>query len=507
MGAKQITNVVTCTGNESSHTESLNIQQRSVRLLEALQSLGYMLVSFDSKGEIQYCSNELINKLGVLPPNRDIFIKELLTHGLEFNEIEHLLHSNDMQSQFADLNIFNGQYRVSTTFAQGDPPLTVLLFQSITDDKSNKAHLEHLERLATVGQVAAGAVHEFNNNLTSILGWAQIAEQNAEKDSPTATAVSIILENAKKAQRIFSKLLSMSRVKTDYYSNSRVSPVQIVEDALSSLSFEFHNRNIWVNRVLNEDGFCDIDEDRLSQVFINILKNAIEAIVENGELTVTSERKDDKIRISFCDTGLGMSEETIARVFESFFTTKKLDTSNPSGGTGLGLPVSLDILRDYDGDIEVTSELGKGSCFTVVLPALESQEESIRASFVARPTIPPGATVLVVDDEPDVGDMIRTALGLKGVSVVAVKNGEEALSHLNTMHFDAAFVDYSMPGISGHELARSILKEAPKLPIIFMSGFHIETDHIVTDFIKKPFDLDNIQEKLHAVLKRRKDSL
>ena len=118
---------------------------------------------------------------------------------------------------------------------------------------------------------------------------------------------------------------------------------------------------------------------------------------------------------------------------------------------------------------------------------------------------PPGAVVLVADDGPDVGEMIRMSLELKGVSVISVKSGEEALDYLKKMPFDAAFVDYSMPGLSGHELGRKILSIRPDMPIIFMSGLAVEKDAVVADFIKKPFDLDEIQAKLYRVLKRRKE--
>ena len=135
----------------------------------------------------------------------------------------------------------------------------------------------------------------------------------------------------------------------------------------------------------------------------------------------------------------------------------------------------------------------------------EAPRGSERTSFTPRPTIPPGAVVLVVDDEPDIGEMIRMSLELKGVSVLSVQNGDDAVAQLKKMPFDAAFVDYSMPGLCGHELGREIAEVQPDMPVVFMSGLTVELDDVVGDFIKKPFDLDEIQAKLYDVLKQKKE--
>jgi DNA-binding NtrC family response regulator len=122
----------------------------------------------------------------------------------------------------------------------------------------------------------------------------------------------------------------------------------------------------------------------------------------------------------------------------------------------------------------------------------------------SRGTIPPGVVVLVVDDEPDIGEMVRTSLELKGACVHAVQRGEQAVAECGKTHFDAAFVDFTMPGLSGHELVAEMLAVQPDLPIIYMSGFDVENHGTMTDFLKKPFDLDDIQEKLRHALKLSK---
>ena len=478
------------------------------RILDALSGTGCMTAAFTAEGEIEYCSPELIDRLGIRPPDRDAFIAAVGTTEPIRREVRRIAESFGADDiAVTEVYLSDHPYRMTGITAPGTPQLRIVTLQDTTFDKANPEQMERLERLAVVGQVAAGAVHEFNNNLTSILGWAQIAEQNTDPDSPAAAAVGIIAENARKARRIFSKLLNMSRSKPDEETVAPVAVTKIVDDALGILFFEMKNRNIELARNYDEDGTCRVDEDRLNQVFINIIKNALEAMDRGGKLTVSTVRNGDTARIAFRDTGPGMSSETASRVFQSFFTTKKRDESATNGGTGLGLSISLDIVRSYGGDIEVTAEPGCGACFTVILPVYSPSVGSARASFIPRPTIPPGAIVLVVDDEPDIGEMIRMSLELKGVSVLSVQNGDDAVAQLKKMHFDAAFVDYSMPGLSGHDLGREIAAVQPDLPVVFMSGLTVELDDVVGDFIKKPFDLDEIQAKLYDVLKQKKEQL
>jgi two-component system NtrC family sensor kinase len=476
------------------------------RLLDALVAAGCMVLSIDQKGEIHYCSPSLADRLGEVPADREAFVHTVAETEPVRQQIRQLTESFGDDNPSVDIYISGCPFRVTGITVPGIPLLRMVTFQDTSLEKHEKQQLERLERLATVGQIAAGAVHEFNNNLTSILGWAQIAEQNTDPESPAAAAVGIIAENAKKARRIFSKLLNMSRSRSDDESYAPASITKVADDALGILFFEMKTRNIRLTRSYEDVGLCRIDEDRIGQVFINIIKNAMEAMNRNGELSVSAIRDSDTVRIAFRDTGPGMSPEVAAKAFDSFFSTKKKDEPALNGGTGLGLSISLDILRQHGGDIELTSEPGLGSCFTVVLPVLENISPTERPSFIPRPTIPPGAVVLVVDDEPDIGEMIRMSLELKGVSVLSVQSGEDAIHQLKKMPFDAAFVDYSMPGLSGHDLGREIIAVQPNLPVVFMSGLAVETDAVVGDFIKKPFDLDEIQAKLYEVLKRKKDS-
>ncbi len=481
-------------------------------VVEVLARLEVGVILFDETRHCSFCSNPVVDILGSVPNSDREFVDRLTAGESDRIRLQNLIDMADADHQTMVLRMpeFGGVamdveltvFRLSE--ASGDQVAVVV--RDVTELAAQQATLERLNRLASVGQVAAGVAHEFNNNLTSVLGWTQIALQNVGQDSPAASALEIISGNAKKAKRIFSRLLNLSRSKTEENVMADVSPVAVVEDVMDLLAYEMKVAKIEVVRSFEDVGCCYMDEDSIGQVIVNIVRNAIDAVGKGGIVKVAVAKSGNRAQISVEDNGPGISDEVKARIFDPFFTTKKGSEEALHGGTGLGLSISQDIVQRHGGKILVESQRGHGARFIITLPLTMGEPQYSVDDRRNRPTIPPGAMVLVIDDGPDVGEMIRTSLELKGVSVIAVRSGAAALDYLKKMPFDAAFVDYSMPGLSGHELGREIQSIKPDLPLIFMSGLALEKDDIVTEFIKKPFDLDKIQEKLYDVLKRRKDA-
>ena len=171
---------------------------------------------------------------------------------------------------------------------------------------------------------------------------------------------------------------------------------------------------------------CWGNDNRLGQVFINIIRNAMDAMQSGGTLTVGIRKVQARAKVTFADTGAGMPQELISKIFDPFFTTKQRADTNTHGGTGLGLSLCREIVEEHGGTIDVQSSPGQGTRFAVSLPILADQAPHEDAPE-AKTSIPPGATVLVADDEPDIGEMVRMALELNGAVVVAVQSGEEAL--------------------------------------------------------------------------------
>jgi signal transduction histidine kinase len=479
------------------------------RLLDILARTQTAVVTFDASGRCAFCS-PLLEQLLNLTPGSPKQLAEALSEGDDarhhmLNTFESVRAGEHVPKAEIHREDESGRMRIYTVEAisiesDGDRELAVIV-QDVSSEISLRRDMEQIGRLAALGQVTAGVAHEINNILTSVLGWSQIAVQNVEPDSVVSSAIEIIEGNAKRAQDIASHLLGVSRpVETE---NGPFSIIETIEDVLKMLSWEMRRAKIEVVQTFETNEQCLGNGDRVGQVFINIIRNAMDAMPDGGTIRIGVRSHGDQLVASFSDSGPGMESSVLEQIFDPFFTTKSNgEEQNTHGGTGLGLALCRDILQQQGGRIEVESSPGKGTRFSVLMPLtdFEPVQESERPP--KRSSVPPGVTILVVDDEPDIGEMIRTALELQGVSVHAVQSGEEAAEICLERRFDVAFIDYTMPGLSGHRLGHRLIEIQPDLPIIFMSGRDVEmkADLPVVDFIKKPFGLEDIQAKLTEVV-------
>ncbi len=481
------------------------------RILGVLSQRRVAIATFDSYGECRYASPFWYTLLGAKPSNVTDLAR-LLTDDPELRDaVRRGVKSvrNGENEPAINIPITNkdgvsGTYAVA--FAQfklrNETEVGVLLSDTSTSTSSDTSpDLEQIGRLATLGQITAGVAHEFNNILTSVLGWTQIAGQNAESPSAVSSALEIIEANAKRAKDIAARLLGVSRSSEEACES--LSVVAILEEILQLLSWEIKNANIDIFRSFDQDETCFGSENQIGQVFINIIRNAMDAMPNGGALYIGVKRRSGVVEVAFTDTGPGMAPEMIDRIFDPFFTTKTSGDEHVHGGTGLGLAICRDALKRTGGSIRVESELGQGTRFIVSLPLSDTTSSGLPATGENGVRSIAGITVLVADDEPDIGEMIRTSLELRGADVVTVGTGQEALAACQANRFDAAFVDFSMPGLSGHALERELLGVQPELPIIVMSGCEVEMseDAPIADFLKKPFDLDDVELKLLEVLR------
>ncbi len=226
-----------------------------------------------------------------------------------------------------------------------------------------QAHLVQSEKLASLGKLAAGIAHEINNPLGGILIYSHLLLEETPKDSPQAENLRKIVKETTRCKDIVKGLLEFARPKEPEMAPANIN--EIVDRALSIFERQALFQNIKVNREYTPLPSIVVDAGQLQQVFANIIVNAAEAMDGNGTLTIRTsiDAKNDCLRIEFADTGHGIPEEDFPRLFEPFFTTKEVGK-----GTGLGLAISYSIIQKHGGSIEVQSEVGKGSVFTVVLP-------------------------------------------------------------------------------------------------------------------------------------------
>ena len=363
------------------------------------------------------------------------------------------------------------------------------------------------ERLIALGTLAAGMAHEINNPLTYVflnitgamrqLGtFGALTASQREVVARTNTILRSALDGSERIRGIVSGIRLFSRSES-----APLGPVDLRVCVDAALRLVMNDLRVRARlRVEHGDPpFVMGDEGRLGQVFLNLLSNALQAIEEgapdDNEVRVATWADDEgRAVVEIRDTGVGIPGHLLGRVFEPFFTTKPVGK-----GTGLGLSISHGIVRALGGEITADSTVGEGTTFRVVLPPatqVEPRSEPVEMSPDARPL-----AVLVIDDEPAIGDALRGALP-PGHDVIVAASAREAIERFNALqHYDVVLCDVQMPGMSGIELYRYARRVWPKIAraMVFMTGGSLTPDAralVEADgrsVLEKPLDLDRLQ--------------
>jgi CheY-like chemotaxis protein len=366
-----------------------------------------------------------------------------------------------------------------------------------------------------VGRLAGGVAHDFNNLLMVINGYTEVLLEQLEKASPMHHKVQSIQQAADRAATLTRQLLAFSRKQL---LELKVIDVNTVIGDMERLLRPLIGENIeLVTRLSTQTGHTRADAGQLEQVIMNLVVNAKDAMPEGGKLTVQSS--DVTVRqnfsahrfiqpgryavISVADTGHGMDTETQSRIFEPFFTTKE-----KGKGTGLGLSTVYGIVKQSSGYVFAESELGAGTTFYVYLPRVEESAEELSPAQSQQNDAGGCETVLLVEDEESVRELVRLTLASRGYQVLEAENGESGLRMAESFkeHIDILITDVVMPGIGGRELARKLLLLRPAISVLYLSGY--TEDAVVTRgalgprtaFLQKPFTLQNLAKKVREVL-------
>jgi PAS domain S-box-containing protein len=396
--------------------------------------------------------------------------------------------------------------------AARQPARIVGVISDITDRRSLELQLRQAQKMEAVGQLAGGVAHDFNNLLTAIMGYARFALERAGTGELRRDLEEIV-KAAGRAATLTKQLLSFSRR-------------HVMETVSIDLNLLIVDMVTMLRRMIGEDielatslgpalPGVRADRSQLEQVVMNLVLNARDAtagggaiLIETGAETIETPiahldlAPGSYVTLTVSDNGCGMSDETKSRLFEPFFTTK------PRGqGTGLGLATVYGIVMQTGGAIHVESEPGQGASFTVYLPI----EKSSPAQTVERPVEPPRArttaTVLLVEDEQAVRQLVRIILERAGYSVAEAANADEAETLFTAMGgTDLLLTDVVMPGRSGFELFDRLQARRPSLRVLFISGY---TDYAMVDativagdlaFLEKPFSAEGLIAKVRGVL-------
>jgi PAS domain S-box-containing protein len=256
-------------------------------------------------------------------------------------------------------------YWVATTIVpfvneKGKPYQYLAIRNDITEKKKSEEMLHRQDKLAAVGQLAAGVAHEIRNPLTSMKGYAEFLQLD-ETDPQRQEFIEIILDEIDRVNNIVEEFMVLAKPKAVELEEQNIIP--IVQNVVSMLKFEARKRNVKLDFDATEEIIqIECDENRLKQVFLNFIKNGIEAMPDGGDLKVRTEIQDGNVVISIKDTGVGIPPETLKKIGEPFYTTKK-------NGNGLGLMVSFKIIESHNGKVYIESEQNKGTTFKIMLPA------------------------------------------------------------------------------------------------------------------------------------------
>jgi len=376
------------------------------------------------------------------------------------------------------------------------------LSQYIAEQQRIREQFGQVEKMSALGELASGVAHDFNNTLATILGRGELMLRKVS-DPEIRRGLEIIVKSAADGAGTVKRIQDFARQRRDHDFEA-IAVDELLMDVREITRPRWKDRaqanNVQINLSLqiNTEAYVMGDPSELREVLVNMVFNAVDAMPEGGQLTLVADELQGSVEIAVSDTGTGMSHEIRSRVFDPFFTTKG------KAGMGLGLAVCYGIIQRHEGTISVDSQLGKGTTFRIALPvAAPKQQVKPETEDAPRLRLVPNSirpTVLIVDDEAPVRELLTEIMETEGYDVVVAENGEQALKEFARRDFKAIFTDVGMPGMSGWEFARAIRELDSQVPVAVITGWgeavgsdeqaNAEVDWVVS----KPFSVDRICE-------------
>ena len=395
----------------------------------------------------------------------------------------------------------------------GDTIGLIGVCRDITEYKQLEEQVLQLQKIEAIGRLAGGVAHDFNNILTIIGGYTEVALRQMAMHDPSRESLEGIRNAANRAAGLTRQLLAFSRR-------------QVLVPRVLALNSVVSDTLTMLERVIGEDVKLVMsldpalhrviaDPTQISQVILNLIVNARDAMPKGGTLTITTRNSDvrkpqrnttlpsgEYVVLAIEDTGHGMDGETARQVFEPFFTTKEIGK-----GVGLGLSTAYGIVKQSGGDIAVESTLGQGATFSVYLPSTD-KELPVDPSPATVQRVKCSETVLLVEDEAELREFIREVLLSQGYTVLEARNGQQGIEvareYSGTIHL--LLTDIVMPGFNGTELADRLVAVRPDLKVLYMSGYaepaSVDLSKLSEEgrFLPKPFSIGDLTHKLRDLL-------
>ena len=393
----------------------------------------------------------------------------------------------------------------------GEPIYLVGEARDVSELRGAQEQLRQSQKMEALGQLTGGIAHDFNNLLTVVVGGLDLIAKR-ETDPKLQRYAQNALEAAERGARLTAQLLAFSRVQRLEVRPTHVEP--LIENMRTLL------RNV-LGPGIAKEFFLDThrvpvlaDPTQLELAVLNLAINARDAMPDGGTLTFRTERVEvagdpelesgEYLKLSIEDTGVGMPADVIDRAFEPFFTTKEVGK-----GTGLGLSMVYGVARQSGGTARIHSVPGEGTCIELFFRRAQDEAfaEGVKGAGGAEPDLPVSASVLVIDDDPVVREFVAATLTDWGYAVREAGDGPSGLAAFREWRPEVVVVDFVMPGMSGADVARTILEEQPGQPILFVSGYS-QTDAIKqaapgAPLLAKPFRAEALDELVRGLLAAR----
>lgn len=498
------------------------IEERRKLLATAVDQSAESILIADTFGKIRYVNPSFENISGftyseVFNKNIKIFLGSI-SDKFQYNAMwQEVSCGNVWQGTFKSQKKNNEIYYEDATITpvkdnDGKIINYVIVKRDITQRRIAENQIRQSQKMQAIGTLAGGVAHDFNNILTAILGFAELSQGLCEKGSLIFNNLDEIIKASERAGQLVDQILKFSRQSEKNLTSVQVS--LIIQEVIKLLKASLP-ANIILNADISDDLFVKADPTQIHQILMNLCTNAYQALGNKGGLinirlfkkkltpkegvAIGNLQHGYYACLQIIDNGIGIPEEYIHRIFEPYFTTKSLNE-----GTGLGLSVVHGIINDNCGAITVSSQPGRGSCFSVYLPLHEKKNKSINKEqnidFMIK------GNILVVDDEEPIVIFISKILKQIGLTVDTCTDSTTASNIIkeSLLSYDLIISDMGMPGISGLELSRLIKNINSKFPVIICTGYsqQINSDNYmklgIDGYLHKPF---NAQMLIKEVLK------
>ncbi|MDR4496820.1 MAG: ATP-binding protein [Candidatus Scalindua sp.] len=492
-------------------------EEKYQRLIENLRD-NYFFYSHNTEGIFTYISSSITSILGYSP-------QEFLTHYSEYMTDNPINNEVVLHTELSIKGIKQPPYEVEVFHKDGSRRILRVQEIPVLDKKNrvtavegiaeNITHIKQMqemilesEKLKALGVITSGISHEFNNILAIIKGFSLLLLEKYKDHREVNDKLNIIIKSANDGARIVGRMQEFTRREPDREGYAPVDMRVLLRQVIGVLKPRWKNiaQAKGITYHLNKKGLKKVplvygNSTELQEVLLNILNNSLDAMPQSGDLTFRTWSEEATVCLSISDCGTGMAKEIQKKIFDPFFSTKM------PKGTGLGMSVSYGIIQRHEGNIEVESEVGKGTKVTIRLPAIKNtlKLDIDPKSELEHEIEPKNLRILVVDDDQLMCNILNEFLSQAGQNVTSVCRGKEAIIRLQNESFDLLLCDLVMPDVGGREVIKALdtLDKRPKVGLITgwseKIGTPQEKELKIDFFVKKPFDLSVLSKHINRL--------